>query len=374
MTFNDRSFALAQLGYLPVITAVALVLPGAGMMPLLLAMTGSWIITVLCYQASSKRNSVGWWTLLIMQTVLASASAAACHRNPEHSIVALAVNTTLTGIAVIATASLADRLLADFGSHSPAIHNRAMIITAATLPFISAAATATPYPALYAGMALTGYGMTSLQRQTDDRKTSARLWGAFAAGITLIAIADLRFCAATAIGISCMLPWKKGSAYMRGAWMTAFVAAAWIAGNIIDPTAGELPTPASLSAMRLLSIPVDIITLYLAPLPWDNAVGATAVTWYATGALIIYFGIKVWRSSSGAVQRLSACGAILWIATACFFGGDCWRQAFAFLPWMIPGAVAAIGAISADKRHFRKYAVLYAIGVAIALAFIYYHR
>lgn len=96
-------------------------------------------------------------------------------------------------------------------------------------------------------MALTGYGMTSLYTPGRDRNADLRLWGAFIAGVALIAMADLRFCAATAIGISCMLPWhNRRRAYKRGAWLTAIVAAAWIAGNLVDSSAGEIPEHAHL--------------------------------------------------------------------------------------------------------------------------------
>lgn len=138
MTFNDRSFALAQLGYLPVIAITALILPGAGMTTLMLSMAGSWIVTALCYQATSGRNSVGWWTLLAMQTILGATAAIMLHRQPEASPIAFAANITLTGIAVIATASLSCRIAGSEGIRPTAVHNRALIATAATLPFISA--------------------------------------------------------------------------------------------------------------------------------------------------------------------------------------------------------------------------------------------
>lgn len=374
MTFNDRSFALAQLGYLPVIAITALIMPGAGMTTLMLSMAGSWIVTALCYQATSERNSVGWWALLTMQTALGSAAVVIIHLHNSISPIALAANISLTGIAVIASASLACRVLAPEGLTKRAIHNRALIVTASTLPFISAAVTATAYPALYAGIALTGYGMTALQSPGLDRKSDFRLWGAFIAGIALIALADLRFCAVTAIGIFWMLPWKKGRAYMRGAWLTAIVAVTWIAGNIIDSSAGEMPAPNPISTEWLLALPAEIIQLYLAPLPWEGASSATVITWYATGALIIYFGIRGWRHSSGTVRRLSACAAMLWLATACFFGSNCWQQALALLPWMIPGATASMDTIRADRHRFAIYLTLYSLALCAGLTIAYTYR
>lgn len=158
------------------------------MTTLMLSMAGSWIVTALCYQATSGRNSVGWWTLLAMQTILGATAAIMLHRQPEASPIAFAANITLTGIAVIATASLSCRIAGSEGIRPTAVHNRALIATAATLPFISAAVTTTAYPALYAGMALTGYGMTSLYTPGRDRNADLRLWGAFIAGVALIAM------------------------------------------------------------------------------------------------------------------------------------------------------------------------------------------
>lgn len=172
-----------------------------------------------------------------------------------------------------------------------------------------------------------------------------------------------------------MLPWhNRRRAYKRGAWLTAIVAAAWIAGNLVDSSAGEIPEHAHLSAAWLIALPAEIIKLYLEPLPWENAESATVVTWYATGALIIYFAIRRWRHSPSAVQRMSACAAMLWIATACFFGGDCWRQALAFLPWMIPGATEAMTSAGTARRRFAIYLVSYTAALAMALAIAYTYR
>lgn len=79
MTINDRVFGFAQLGYLVVVLLSLLMLPGADILTTLPAMGGVWLFVSAIYQAAPWRSRQGWWTLLVVTTILAVGIIANVH-------------------------------------------------------------------------------------------------------------------------------------------------------------------------------------------------------------------------------------------------------------------------------------------------------
>ena len=71
MSFNKKSFFYAQCGCVLLVLIALILLPGASMVPTLLAIVGVWGVVSMCYKMLPWKCNAGWWTLLISSTILA---------------------------------------------------------------------------------------------------------------------------------------------------------------------------------------------------------------------------------------------------------------------------------------------------------------
>lgn len=85
MSFNDRAFTFAQIGYILIVLLALFIFPGADISLTLLAMVGVWCITSIIYRHTPWHNHVGMWTLLIASTILAVGVIVNVHYFTIHS-------------------------------------------------------------------------------------------------------------------------------------------------------------------------------------------------------------------------------------------------------------------------------------------------
>lgn len=71
MTFSKSPFLYAQCSSILLVLIALILLPGASVVPTLLAFVGVWAIVALCYKQLPWQSKAGWWTLLISSTILA---------------------------------------------------------------------------------------------------------------------------------------------------------------------------------------------------------------------------------------------------------------------------------------------------------------
>ncbi len=79
MILTNRTFLIAQCGYLLLVLMALLLMPGASVVPTLLAMVGVWIVVSIVYNSTPWKNNVGWWTLLVVLTILSIGIVANVH-------------------------------------------------------------------------------------------------------------------------------------------------------------------------------------------------------------------------------------------------------------------------------------------------------
>ena len=289
MSFNDRSFAYAQLGYLLTVTVSLLILPGASFWPTLMAMLGIWIAVALCYQSTAARNSAGWWTLLTATTLLAVGAIANIHffttahgattadpvllnvdarANFDSALFLLGQGESahascslgypmfiaglwrITGITVVTpivanmlmilltiiiSGTIATRVLSrEQCQHSPQwLQTCAMIMTASICYLLNTGTIMIKDAGICLSMATAGLGLTSLCVPSATTKTSLRMWGAFAAGIIGVAIFRLNYLIFLFIATLIITPWRHGdwSMMRRAAIMIGTIAAVWLLSN-----------------------------------------------------------------------------------------------------------------------------------------------
>ncbi len=85
MSFTNRLFIYAQIGYLVIALCALILFPGADVIPTLISLVGVWLVVAMIYRATSHCNMAGWWTLLIATTILAVGIIANIHYFTELS-------------------------------------------------------------------------------------------------------------------------------------------------------------------------------------------------------------------------------------------------------------------------------------------------
>jgi len=289
MSFNDRSFAYAQLGYILTVTITLLVLPGASFWPTLIALCGVWIAVALCNQATAARNSAGWWTLLTATTLLAIGAIANIHffttaqgattsdpvllntdaranfdsamfllgqgkaahapcamgyplfiagiwRITGITVVApIVANMLMVLLTIIASGTIATRVLSrEQCRRQPQwLQACAMIMTASICYLLNTGTIMIKDAGICLSMALAGLGLTSLRIQSATYKTSLRIWGAFAVGTAGVAIFRLNYLLLLFIAVLIITPWRheNWNAMRRAAVMIGVIAISWLLTN-----------------------------------------------------------------------------------------------------------------------------------------------
>lgn len=291
MSVNDRSFAFAQLCYLLIVAGALIALPGASFIPTILAMAGVWIVVALCYQATSARNSAGWWALLAATAVLAvgvianvhfftaaqgattanpvlnnidaranfdSAMHILGHGAPAHAprslgyplfiaaiwritgitiVSPLIVNMLMTLLTAIACGTISTKVLPEDSRQNSFqwIQSCAIIMTLAICYLMTTGTVLLKDAGVCFAMAMSAIALTALTAPPECRKVSWRLWGAFAVGIISLGVFRLQYLMFIFIAAIVMTPWRDRPwrAMQRCAVMIGAIALIWVCYNYI---------------------------------------------------------------------------------------------------------------------------------------------
>ncbi|MCM1518762.1 MAG: hypothetical protein NC117_08990 [Pseudoflavonifractor sp.] len=259
MSFNDRSFAWAQLAYVALVFTAALVWPGDGLWTTVGSLTGVWIAVSLLYQYTRAHNSAGWWTLLSATTVLAigvivnvwyftTASGTTVMQpdlanpdardyfysalqtvtpgaaSPVHTKLTLyrhfARIWDITGISifplivsnmvmilasVVVSGVVTERLLRGLTDRSPQwLTTCAMIMTAGVCYYLNSGTVLLKDASVALGMTMCALTITGIPRPFADRTVRALAVGCFTVGILLLAMARFQYIYIVAVGILIM--------------------------------------------------------------------------------------------------------------------------------------------------------------------------
>ncbi|MCM1037005.1 MAG: hypothetical protein NC406_06755 [Bacteroides sp.] len=127
---------------------------------------------------------------------------------------------------------------------------------------------------------------------------------------------------------------------------------------------------------RLMLLPATVVMQFLIPFPWDWAsdrlFGPTVplahcqYTWYAAGALLVYWAAVLARRSPAPMVRLGLWAAACYIITAYLFAGRISRYALPLLPLMMP-MVAYTATVAWRRRSLRVWLAVFALGMTATL-------
>lgn len=131
---------------------------------------------------------------------------------------------------------------------------------------------------------------------------------------------------------------------------------------------------------RLLWLPLTAVVQFLTPFPWNFAkeIGSSVTLaavkfsypWYVVGGLTLYYWWRCARRSPSLLLMVTAWAALFWLGFAWFCGGTVSRYAYNLVPLLVPAAVYAF-ACGYGTKGFRRWAVVYSIMIAVALASAY---
>lgn len=300
MSFNDRSFAYAQIAYIFAVAIELLIFPGASFWPTLIAMGGVWIAAALCYQATAARNSAGWWALLAVTTLLSAGAIANIHffttaqgattsnpvlfnvdaranfdtalsilglGEPAHAprsigypmliagiwritgitvVAPIVLNMLMILLTIIVSGTIAVRATASGKArHSQQwIQTCAMIMTASICYMLNTGTILLKDAGICLSMAMAALGLTSLIIPPATPAATARLRGALAIGIIGTAIFRLNYIFMILVATIVITPWARNdrrtlirSAIVIGATALTWVIFNWVLTDIWNPTA-----------------------------------------------------------------------------------------------------------------------------------------
>lgn len=256
MSFNDRSFAWAQLAYILLVFIAALIWPGDGLWTTAGTLVGVWIAVSLLYQYTRAHNSAGWWTLLsatavlsigviinvwyfttasggtVMEPVLNNPDASDYFYTslatvtpgaevPDHhrqalyrhfariwditgiSIFPLIVSNMVMVLAsVVISGVISERLLRGCtGRSTQWLSTCAMIMTAGVCYYLNSGTVLLKDASVALGMTLCALGLTGIPRPFSDRCLRALAVGCFTIGTLLLAVARFQYIYIVAGGI-----------------------------------------------------------------------------------------------------------------------------------------------------------------------------
>lgn len=283
MILTNRTFIFAQCGYLLLAFMALLLMPGASVVPTLLAMLGVWVVVSVVYNLTPWKSNVGWWTLLILSTMLSIGIVANVHyftiysggttqlpilHNPDAykfhydalytvgysegvaadvknhgygmfiswiwsitgvTIVApMVLNMLFVLIGIIFSGGIAYRILRGQTPQSDRwIATCAMIMTSSVCYFLNSGTLLLKEAGLIFSFTLIAYVVVSIAEPNVPILRAAKLITLFMLGAALLTILRFNFLIMVAVGIVMMLKWRKRN-IMLSVILVAICVVCWI--------------------------------------------------------------------------------------------------------------------------------------------------
>ncbi len=266
MSFTNRLFISAQIGYLVIALCALILFPGADVIPTLISFVGVWLIVAMIYSATSHCNMAGWWTLLIATTILAVGIIANIHyftelsggttsspilQNPdakgyylyalyhhtgdeekmlEYSgrkgygliisliwkftgvtiVPPIILNMLMMLLSIIISGVITSRLLGNSNATTaPRLSTLAMILTASVCYYLNSGTLLLKEAGIGLAISLIALGMTSIVSFSDNHATRIKLIVCFFVGLLLLCILRYTYIIITAIGILSLISWRN---------------------------------------------------------------------------------------------------------------------------------------------------------------------
>lgn len=297
MTTNDHVFAYAQLGYVLLVIVALIIFPGASFFPTLLAMIGVWVVVSIVYQRMPWRNSVGWWTLLVVATIMAIGVILNIHCFTEQvgattefplllnadslrfyndalytigspqgiptdlknhgyglliswlwsitgvTIVSpIVVNMFSMLLSIILCGGIAWRMLrGETGKSGRWIASCAMVMSASVCYFLNSGTLLLKEALLILAFSLIGFAMTSLVKYSPRRSANIKMMIMFAIGVIIIAFLRYNYLFMPIVGAVILVKWQRRHLSM-GAILMSICAIGWIVSILFYSTALVLDT------------------------------------------------------------------------------------------------------------------------------------
>lgn len=265
MTFSKSPFLYAQCSSILLVLIALILLPGASVVPTLLAFVGVWAIVALCYKQLPWQSKAGWWTLLISSTILAVGIVANVNYFTVHSgattqmpvlhnpdawryyadalsvmghesgvpcelkshgygliiswvwqltgitiVSPLVLNMLFVLLAIIVSGGIAWRLLKETTSKSGQwVAACAMIMTASVCYFLNSGTLLLKEAGVIFAFSLLGYSLITLAENNVEKKTKYINIAIFTIGALLLAMLRYNFLIMPLIGVIFLLKWNK---------------------------------------------------------------------------------------------------------------------------------------------------------------------
>lgn len=264
MIFRNPTFIFAQCGCLFLVFVALLLMPGASVVPTMLAMFTVWILVSMVYVSTPWQNTAGWWTLLIASTLLSIGVIANVHyftihsggttqlpvlHNPDafkfyydalysvgHSsgvaadaknhgygmliswiwrvtgitiVAPMIVNMLFVLIGIIFSGGIAYRILKGQTPRSDRwIATCAMIMTSSVCYFLNSGTLLLKEAGLIFSFSLIAYVIVSIEEQNISRLHIVKLLMLFVLGVVLLAILRFNFLIMVVVGVLMMAKWQ----------------------------------------------------------------------------------------------------------------------------------------------------------------------
>lgn len=297
MTTNDHVFAYAQLGYVLLVIVALIIFPGASFFPTLLAMIGVWVVVSIVYQRMPWRSGVGWWTLLVVATIMAIGVILNIHCFTEQvgattefplllnadslrfyndalytigspqgiptdlknhgyglliswlwsitgvTIVSpIVVNMFSMLLSIILCGGIAWRMLrGETGKSGRWIASCAMVMSASVCYFLNSGTLLLKEALLILAFSLIGFAMTSLVKYSPRRSANIKMMIMFAIGVIIIAFLRYNYLFMPIVGAVILVKWQRRHLSM-GAILMSICAIGWIVSILFYSTALVLDT------------------------------------------------------------------------------------------------------------------------------------
>lgn len=287
MNLTNRTFVFAQCGYLILVLVVLLLMPGASIMPTFLSILGVWAVVSMVYNSTPWKNNAGWWTLLIVSTILSIGIVANVHcftihsggttqlpilHNPDSfkfhydalytighnagvaadvknhaygmfiswiwnvtgaTIVApMVLNMLFVLIGIVLSGGIAYRILQGQTSRSDSwIATCAMIMISSVCYFLNSGTLLLKEAGLIFSFSLIAYVIVSIADQCVSNLHVAKLLVLFFIGAALLAILRYNFLIMAVVGVVMMTKWQKRNIVLSGV-LVGICIACWLCESL----------------------------------------------------------------------------------------------------------------------------------------------
>lgn len=272
MILTNKAFIFAQCIYILVALMSLLLMPGASVMPTLLAMLGVWIVVSIVYNSTQWKNNAGWWTLLIVSMVLSIGVVANVHyftiysggttqlpilHNPDafryyydalytvgHSagvavdvknhgygmliswiwsitgetiVAPMVLNMLFVLIGIILSGGITYRILQGQTPRSDSwIATCAMIMTSSVCYFLNSGTLLLKEAGLIFSFSLIAYVIVSISQSDISKTRLIKLFALFFVGGILLTILRFNYLIMVVVGIVMMTKWQKRNMVLSG--------------------------------------------------------------------------------------------------------------------------------------------------------------